>query len=231
MATTLMILSGPSCVGKGPLLDALRRCHPELAYAKPVVHTSRSPRPGEEDGKQFHFRTAEQIRAYDQERFFVYEMRGQMRGIDLHEVAELLANNARVVLELHPPQVARFRAHRRVASATAKARVVAVLLQPLSVAEAEALAAAAGVAPAAAVSDVMLPKQIHRSLRMGKLLATGELADLRTRAEAAWPEMNNIDGFDHVLVNHDAEGDDHWLHTPPIGDAGLTLEAVARLLR
>ena len=45
----LVLLSGPSCVGKGPLASALTRHHPELAaqLAPLVLHNSRDPRPGE----------------------------------------------------------------------------------------------------------------------------------------------------------------------------------------
>jgi len=229
--TTLLLLSGPSCVGKGPLLEALQRCHPELPYAQPIVHTCRAPRPGEQDGLDFHFRTFDQIEAYDRDRYFVYPMRNQNRAIDLVELADLLADRERVILELSPPRVQAFREHPGVVAALAGVRQIAVLLQPLSVDEALALAAAEGCEPARAVADVMLPKQIQRATRLGQLLDVAQVEDLLIRASAAWDELQPRPGFDLTLVNHDAEGDDHWRHTPPIGDAGRTLAAVAELLR
>jgi hypothetical protein len=44
----LVILSGPSCVGKSPLDKALARLYPKLhaRLRKLVLHTSRAPRPG-----------------------------------------------------------------------------------------------------------------------------------------------------------------------------------------
>ncbi len=230
MSVRLLLLSGPSCVGKGPLLAALRRCHPELPFASPVVHTSRAPRPGELDGREFHFRDADAIRRYDPDRYFIYPMRNQMRAIDLTEIESLLASSLRVIVELHPPRVAEFRAHPRLLAAT-EGRSAAILLQPLSPAEVLALAAASGRTEAEVVTDYLLPKQVHRSLRMGKLLDAAELHDLQVRAAAAWSEMTVTAGFDQVVVNHDAEGHDHWLLTPPVGDAGATLETVARALR
>jgi guanylate kinase len=224
------ILSGPSCVGKGPLLAALRRCHPDLPFVEPVVHTSRPPRPGERDGVEFHFRSAETIRGYPVERFFVYPMRHQLRAIDLDEVERLLRTHERVLMELHPAQVGPFRGHPRVAAAAERFRVAALLLQPLAIAEAEALAAHAGADPAAAVADVMRVKQIARAHSLGMLLTAAELADIDVRAEHAWAEMQERDGFDQILVNHDAEGSDHWRFTPPIGDAGRTLAALVELL-
>jgi guanylate kinase len=46
----LVILSGPSCVGKSPLAKALGRFHPDLSVKlQPIVlHNSRSPDPASE---------------------------------------------------------------------------------------------------------------------------------------------------------------------------------------
>lgn len=47
----LIILSGPSGVGKGTVCTALRPKMPELVYS--VSATTRSPRAGEEDGVNY----------------------------------------------------------------------------------------------------------------------------------------------------------------------------------
>jgi guanylate kinase len=49
----LIVLTGPSGVGKGTLLRALLQRHPELYYS--VSMTTRSPRPGEINGKHYYF--------------------------------------------------------------------------------------------------------------------------------------------------------------------------------
>lgn len=49
----LIILTGPSGVGKGTLMRSLVQRHPELHYSVSV--TTRSPRPGEIDGKDYYF--------------------------------------------------------------------------------------------------------------------------------------------------------------------------------
>lgn len=51
--TRLTVLSGPSGVGKGTVVAALRRRHPDVWVSISV--TTRSPRPGETDGVQYHF--------------------------------------------------------------------------------------------------------------------------------------------------------------------------------
>src|SRR4051794_41906473 len=49
----VFVITGPSGVGKGTLIRALRERVSELALA--VSATTRDPRPGEEDGRDYHF--------------------------------------------------------------------------------------------------------------------------------------------------------------------------------
>jgi guanylate kinase len=49
----VFVVTGPSGVGKGTLIAALRERHPELELA--VSATTREPRDGEEDGVAYHF--------------------------------------------------------------------------------------------------------------------------------------------------------------------------------
>lgn len=49
----LTVLAGPTAVGKGTVVAALRRRHPELTVS--VSATTRPPRPGEVDGTHYHF--------------------------------------------------------------------------------------------------------------------------------------------------------------------------------
>ncbi|WP_151734757.1 guanylate kinase [Paenibacillus tengchongensis] len=55
----LIILSGPSGVGKGTVCSALRPRMPELVYS--VSATTRSPREGEQDGVNYFFKSREQF--------------------------------------------------------------------------------------------------------------------------------------------------------------------------
>jgi guanylate kinase len=49
----LVVVAGPSGVGKGTILAQLRRRFPDVVYS--VSATTRSPRPGEQDGVHYHF--------------------------------------------------------------------------------------------------------------------------------------------------------------------------------
>jgi guanylate kinase len=49
----LTVLSGPSGVGKSTVVAHMRKAHPEVWLS--VSATTRRPRPGEQDGVQYHF--------------------------------------------------------------------------------------------------------------------------------------------------------------------------------
>jgi guanylate kinase len=49
----LIVLAGPSGVGKSSIVDELRRRLPQLHFS--VSATTRDPRPGEVDGRDYHF--------------------------------------------------------------------------------------------------------------------------------------------------------------------------------
>ncbi|WP_322762310.1 guanylate kinase [Frankia sp. Cr2] len=55
----LTVLSGPSGVGKGTVVAAVRRRHPEVWVS--VSCTTRAPRPGETDGVEYRFVDAEEF--------------------------------------------------------------------------------------------------------------------------------------------------------------------------
>lgn len=58
-AGRVVVVTGPSGVGKGTLLRALLLAYPTLFVS--VSATTRSPRSGEVDGQQYYFRTVEQF--------------------------------------------------------------------------------------------------------------------------------------------------------------------------
>ncbi|WP_027090957.1 guanylate kinase [Cohnella thermotolerans] len=55
----LIVLSGPSGVGKGTVCASLRRKMPDLVYS--VSATTRAPRSGEQEGVNYFFKTKEQF--------------------------------------------------------------------------------------------------------------------------------------------------------------------------
>jgi len=55
----VFVITGPSGVGKGTLISSLLDRVPDLELS--VSATTREPRKGEEDGRDYHFLTAEQF--------------------------------------------------------------------------------------------------------------------------------------------------------------------------
>ncbi|MBH0031136.1 MULTISPECIES: guanylate kinase [unclassified Pseudoalteromonas] len=57
----LFILSAPSGAGKSSLINALLKKHADMKVS--VSHTTRAPRPGEENGLHYHFASTDEFKA------------------------------------------------------------------------------------------------------------------------------------------------------------------------
>jgi guanylate kinase len=91
----LIVLAGPSCVGKSPLDRALSRFYPELHKPlQPVVlYNDRDPRPAEVDGVDYHFRRRSEIKALDSDDdFVVMNVRGDLQALDVAELKRMLSS-------------------------------------------------------------------------------------------------------------------------------------------
>ncbi|MBE9180482.1 guanylate kinase [Oculatella sp. LEGE 06141] len=101
MATgRLIVLTGPSGVGKGTLLRSLLKRHPELYLSISV--TTRSPRPGEVDGQQYYFtdRAAFEQMAANGELLEWAEFAGNYYGTPRQPVEHQIQRGNWVVLEI-----------------------------------------------------------------------------------------------------------------------------------
>jgi guanylate kinase len=220
----LCILSGPSCVGKSPLLKALRQFDPELTFGRIVLYTSRAPRSIEKDGVDFHFRDQAFIRALPSERYIIGQVRHIWQAIDLKQVSETFLTHSLILLELHPDLVKPFLSHDDFKTFSAGYEVVTIFISPLTRDEIRSLCKETPYRGAGeAVAAVMTPKLISRALQQGTALTPAALEDIRIRASHAHREIEEGEQYDHVLINHDGEDSLHWRYTPPVGEAGATL--------
>lgn len=96
----VFVITGPSGVGKGTLIKMLRERVPDLALS--VSATTRSPREGEVDGRDYHFLTEEQFQerrdAGDFLEFATYS--GNHYGTLNSELERCLDKGRSVVLEI-----------------------------------------------------------------------------------------------------------------------------------
>lgn len=231
MVKQLVILSGPSCAGKTPLLKTVRRLRPDLAMAMPVLYTSRPPRPGEEEGVDYYYRSQEEICALPATRYLVGQVRVIWQAVDLQQIAVLFEKESLIVLEIYPTLGRLFLDHPAVQQASAAFRLRTVFLCPVLEEEIRAVQKHMGYeSPQQATSGVMLPKLIRRSQQQGKVLSSVEVADLQTRANRAYDEIQMAKNYQEILVNHDGEDSPHWGYLPPLGEAGRTVARFIRIL-
>jgi guanylate kinase len=97
----LFVVTGPSGAGKGTLIRKLVESRPDLAVA--VSATTRTLRPGEKDGREYHFLAADEFqRRLDAGEFLehVDYISGHRYGTLREEVDRILASGRSVVLEL-----------------------------------------------------------------------------------------------------------------------------------
>ena len=101
MRPRLFVVTGPSGAGKGTLIRKLVAARPDLAVA--VSATTRPRRPGEEDGRDYHFLSGEEFqRRVDAGDFLehVDYVSGHRYGTLREEVDGILASGRSVILEL-----------------------------------------------------------------------------------------------------------------------------------
>jgi len=227
----LIILSGPSCVGKSPLLKALKRVHPRMSFVMPIFYTSRPPRTIEQEAVDYYFRSEKEIRSFPQDRYIVAKTRTVWQGIDLDETEGLFAENDLIITEVYPTLGILFLEHPRIRQLSADFEVRTVFISPATEEEIQAVQTHMGFkSPDEASAAIMLPKHIARMQQQGKLLAPDVMKDLHIRAGKAYEEIQMGRSYSHRIVNHDGEDSNNWRYTPPIGEAGMTLKRFVKLL-
>ena len=225
----MVILSGPSCVGKGPLCAALRRFHPQLlaGHESLILYNSRAPRPGESDGVDYHFRRRDEVEILKERGdFLVMDVRGDMQAVDIG-VLKAKLESADIFFEGNPFIGEKLLAlGREISSDT-----IGVFLSPLSREEVEYLRGV-GCALQSFLTDVMRRKLLRRTHSQKGLLSLRDLEEIERRAGSAFAELKLAPKFDCVIPNHDGEDSENWRALYyPIADARRAMESFAAVLR
>jgi guanylate kinase len=227
----LVILTGPSCVGKSPLYKSLGKFYPELRnqFHKLVLVNSRAPRPGELDGVDFHFRTRAQVETLRSDhRYAVLEARSDLQALHVPDLESLLQRSD-VFFEGNPSVARALQTHPRLASVNR----LSIFLSPLSKEEISYLKAPErNVSLQELLTDIMRRKLLRRTRRQKGELSAADLENIEIRASSAYRELQAAWQFQYVIPNHDGEDSDHWeAFYYLIGDARKTLDAFAALLK
>lgn len=98
----LLVISGPSGAGKGTLYSRVLAADPTFTFS--VSYTTRGPRPGEVDGKDYCFVTEEQFRQMlDRDGFLEHaEVHGHLYGTPRQPVLDALEAGRSVMLDIDP---------------------------------------------------------------------------------------------------------------------------------
>ena len=225
-----VVLAGPSCVGKGPLHNALKRFYPDVDrnLRKLTLYNSRSPRPGEQEGVDYYFRTREYIESLkSDDRFLVLDVRGDLQALDIENLLSTLNEGFNAFFEGNPFVPTELWKSPRLANIPR----LSVFLSPLSREEIIFLRGQ-GVNLRDFITDVMRRKLLRRTKRQKGLLSLKDLANIEARAESAYSELQLAWQFDYVIPNHDGEDSEHWdQFYYPVGDARRTLLSFVAILR
>jgi guanylate kinase len=225
----VVVLSGPSCVGKSPLDKALGRFYPELhgRLRGFALYTSRHPRPGERDGVDYHFRAREQVEELrGDDRFIVLDVRGDLQALNVDHLMTLLEDGD-AFFEGNPFVGRALQTHPRLE----KVSRLSVFMSPLSRAEILYLRERSNISLPDFVTDVMRRKLLVRTRRHKKELSLKDLENIERRASSAYRELQDAHYFDYVIPNHDGEDSDNWdAFYYPLGDARKSLSTFAALL-
>ena len=98
----LIVISGPSGVGKGTIFKRLLENDPSLTFSVSV--TTREPRPGEEDGVDYFFITDEKYsELLEQDAFLEHaNVHDHRYGTLKSQIVEKIENGKNVVLDIDP---------------------------------------------------------------------------------------------------------------------------------
>lgn len=231
----IILLSGPSCVGKGPLLRALNKLYPDTykKLERAVLHNDRSPRVGEVDGVDYIFKAKglQSDSAYQHD-YIVLEIRpGNWQALPL---SSLDTDAGRIIFaEVHYKFVEEIQS-KRLSGKLKNLDIKTIFLSPLSGEEIKYLLAQPNVDAKALeeiVASIMRKKLIRRTTRQNIQLSLKDLEDIEKRATRAFEEMNHAHTYDHVIPNHDGEDSDNWdQFYYPIGDARKTCECFMQII-
>jgi guanylate kinase len=105
----LIVLSGPSGVGKDTVIVELLRLHPKLC--RPAAFTTRARRPGEEDGRDYSFVDPQTFAAMkaDQQFLETAVVHGHDYGTSRARVSGLLGRDEDVLLKIDVQGAAKLR--------------------------------------------------------------------------------------------------------------------------
>ena len=226
----LVVISGPSCVGKTPLIQALKNRNPELMnlYQPLILYNNRSKRPGEVDGGSYHFCTTKRIleisSLQDHE---LVKVRNDLHLIDYSWIKAALAEKKRIFFEGNVYVAQRLLEYAKQSNMP----ILSIFITPISKDEIIEIVKIDPQCVEKIVFDIMYAKQLGRLEKLKIRKNQQVMSDVLTRASNAYNELRYAHLFSRIIPNYAGEDSDLWNAFPlPLGPARNTLLAVEDLL-
>jgi guanylate kinase len=210
----------------------LRKFHPGLArrLKQVVLYNSRDPRPGEQEGVDYYFRSRAKIEELAKKSGFTSaNVRGDLQAIEVAGIRAILDQGQDAFFEGNPFIPAKLSE----SSELQEIQTLRVFLSPLSRDEILFLKdPQQRTNLEKLLPDIMRRKLLRRTKRQKINLSLKDLENIEKRVTSAILELREGWKFDYVIPNHDGEDSEHWdAFYYPIGDARKALLAFAALLQ
>jgi guanylate kinase len=210
----------------------LRKFYPDLAgrLKQVVLYNSRDPRPGEQEGVDYYFRSRLEIEELVKKPGYTSAIvRGDLQAIEAASIRAILDQGQDAFFEGNPFIPAKLSELRELQEIP----TLRVFLSPLSQDEILFLKdPQQRTNLEKLLTDIMRRKLLRRTKRQKINLSLKDLENIENRVASAIVELREGWKFDFVIPNHDGEDSEHWdAFYYPIGDARKALLAFAALLQ
>lgn len=195
MQKTILVLSGPSGVGKGPLIAALGR---RISLKKVLPLTTQPQVQGGRERRTGRFLGTGEVLALAEGQYVIDIVRDQTCALSLQELEDALKEHDVVLLNLFYTTVRKFLAHPRTEALRERGlRIVTAFISPLTEKEIRRCAHLEAVVPA-----LMMANQIRRALAESETDPIDSMAQLgmTLRTLTAVEEVRNRGMFDYLIA-------------------------------
>lgn len=199
MQKKLIILSGPSGIGKTALLKAFNRHYPDVKYRKAVLITSRPPREdkGEIHGISFYFLPRGVIASLKSENLLVGPVRTDLQAVDMEQIEEIFWGHTLIIADMYPTLGSKV-ADWKTSHPTLLFDIKTIALVPGTINRIGALALASDKTPEEYAYDLVKRYQILRGDK--------DTAKIEDRAKSAYSELEMMSNYSDIIINNTPEG-------------------------
>jgi guanylate kinase len=210
----LVVVSGPSGVGKGPIIEAIKKLYlPELCEVK--VRKRRTERHSEHDPAIGFEDMGKNI--------YEFDCRGSRQAIGLDNLDEMLAEKKIVLMETYYTSLGVLRSMYE-----HSVNFISVFISPLNPQEMLEIQKK-GETVEDYLKDVMTDAILTRAMREGKSFTSKLIAEVGKRASIK-EEICSAANYSFVIPNHCYESSPLWKIQPLIGEAKLAVDTLHEII-